>query len=109
MFVLEALAPGVPVGQPEHRAVPEFLEELGGGLLHRPEDAQHLAERLRELLLDAPRLKALGQAGRQAVLAGRNHRLMAERTAAVLVKIVQKSKTPPKSQAAQALSAVERA
>ncbi len=102
LFVLEALAAGVPVVQPDHGAFPEVLEELGGGLLHRPEDPQHLAERLRELLLDAPRLEALGQAGRQAVLASRNHRLMAERTAAVLYRIVQKSTMPLEGEAAQA-------
>ena len=50
LFVLEALAAGVPVVQPDHGAFPEVLAEVGGGLLHRPEDPQHLAERLHELL-----------------------------------------------------------
>ena len=109
LFVLEALAAGVPVVQPQHGAFPEMLAELGGGLLHRPEDPQDLAERLRELLLDAPRRHELGTAGRQAVLATRNHRVMAERTAAVLSGIVQKRTRPPERQAAQEVSAVERA
>jgi glycosyltransferase involved in cell wall biosynthesis len=101
LFVLEALAAGVPVVQPDHGSFPELLDELGGGLLHRPEDPQHLAERLRELLSDSSRRRELGAAGRQAVLASRNHRLMAEQTAAVLSEIVQKRRMPPESRPAK--------
>ncbi|MEX2172800.1 MAG: glycosyltransferase family 4 protein [Pirellulaceae bacterium] len=105
LFVLEALAAGVPVVQPDHGAFPELLAELGGGLLHRPEDPQHLAERLRELLLDKERLAEFGRTGREAVHANRNQRLMAERTAAVLAGVVKHGQVPPASAAAQAVSA----
>jgi glycosyltransferase involved in cell wall biosynthesis len=88
LFVLEALSAGVPVVQPDHGAFPEVLAELGGGLLHRPEDPQHLAERLRELLLDARKMASLGQSGQSAVLASRNQRQMAERTAEVLSRVI---------------------
>ncbi|MCI0358851.1 MAG: glycosyltransferase family 4 protein [Planctomycetaceae bacterium] len=111
LFVLEALAAGVPVVQPEHGAFPEVLAELGGGVLHRPEDPQHLAERLREVLLDVGTREKLGQTGRTAVLTGRNQRLMAERTAEFLTRIVERgSAAPPlpQSEAAQELSAAER-
>lgn len=50
--VLEALANGVPVVEPDHGAFPEILEQTGGGLLHRPEDSNDLAARLLELLED---------------------------------------------------------
>lgn len=90
LFVLEALAAGVPVVQPDHGAFPEMLAELGGGLLHRPEDPQHLAERLRELLLDAQKRAELAQTGRQRVLSGRNERFMAKRTVAVLGQIADR-------------------
>jgi len=111
LFVLEALAAGVPVVQPDHGAFPEMLGELGGGLLHRPEDAAHLADRLREILLDADLRRKLGDEGRAAVLTSRNHGLMAERTAAVLAAIIEGTKQPPQSpqpQAALHLSAAER-
>lgn len=111
LFVLEALAAGVPVVQPEHGAFPEVLAELGGGLLHRPQDPQHLAQRLSELLLDTSARDKLGQSGRTAVLSGRNQKAMAEQTAAILKRIVERgSASPPLPQdkAAQELSAADR-
>jgi glycosyltransferase involved in cell wall biosynthesis len=108
LFVLEALAAGVPVVQPEHGAFPEVLTELGGGLLHRPEDPKHLAEGLHELLLDHDRRREIGQAGQTAVLANRNPRQMAERTAAVLSRVANRRDQSTESETAQAVSADER-
>lgn len=69
LYVLEALACGVPVVQPRHGPFPEILEATGGGVLCNPGDAEDLAAKLEELLLDEPRRSALGAAGRQKVLA----------------------------------------
>ncbi|MDX1946087.1 MAG: glycosyltransferase family 4 protein [Pirellulaceae bacterium] len=95
LFVLEALAAGVPVVQPAHGAFPEVLAEVGGGLLHRPEDPQHLAEQLATVLADLPKLRELGRVGQLAVHAERNQQKMAERTAEVLGRVVAQRKTPP--------------
>jgi glycosyltransferase involved in cell wall biosynthesis len=84
LFVLEALAAGVPVVQPDHGAFPEVVAATEGGLLHRPEDPQHLAERLHELLIDAERRQKLGAAGQRNVQNARNSRAMAIQTVAVL-------------------------
>ncbi len=92
LFVLEALAAGVPVVQPDHGAFPEVLAETQGGLLHRPEDAQHLAERLHELLTDAPMRQRLAIAGRQNVHTSRNAREMAIRTESVLRDVMEREK-----------------
>ncbi len=67
LFVLEALAAGVPVVQPEHGAFPELLAETGGGRLVRPGDAEHLSETLIALLRDADVRRQLGQQGREVV------------------------------------------
>ena len=88
IFVLEALASGVPVVQPDHGSFPETLAELSGGLLHRPEDPQHLAERLHELLSDADLRRELALAGQTAVRAGRDIRQAAEATLAVYRKLL---------------------
>ena len=67
IYVLEALAHGVPVVQPAHGSFPELIELTGGGLLVPPGDAPALADALAGLLADAPRRAQLGQSGRAAV------------------------------------------
>jgi glycosyltransferase involved in cell wall biosynthesis len=67
LYVIEALAAGVPVVQPRTAAFPELIEATGGGVLCAPGDARALAEAVEELLLDRARARALGEAGRQAV------------------------------------------
>ena len=115
LFVLEALAAGVPVVQPDHGAFPEVLAETEGGLLHRPEDSAHLAERLHELLTNPVQRQEIAARGRQNVLTNRGARQMAERTVEVLAGVIDlaaKSNSstgnekPPKSGVP---SAVERA
>ncbi len=69
LYVLEALACGVPVVEPRHGAFAELLEETGGGLLCEPDDAASLAEALAELLNDGARAQTLADAGRAAVFA----------------------------------------
>jgi glycosyltransferase involved in cell wall biosynthesis len=67
LYVIEALAAGVPVVQPNTSAFPEIIAATGGGVLCEPGDARSLADGLEELLLNPDRARALGTAGRQAV------------------------------------------
>jgi glycosyltransferase involved in cell wall biosynthesis len=67
LYVIEALAAGVPVVQPRTAAFPELIEATGGGVLCAAGDAQALAEAVEELLLDPARARALSDAGRRAV------------------------------------------
>jgi glycosyltransferase involved in cell wall biosynthesis len=67
LYIIEALAAGVPVVQPRVAAFPELVEATGGGLLCQEDDPQALAEGIEELLLDPARARALGEAGRRAV------------------------------------------
>jgi len=53
LSILEALASGVPVVQPNHGAFPEILERSGGGLLVPAGDHGALAEALIKLHSDA--------------------------------------------------------
>jgi glycosyltransferase involved in cell wall biosynthesis len=69
LYVLEALAAGVPVVQPAHGSFPELIEATGGGLMFPPHDHEDLAQNL-ALLMDTPDLRLkLGRQGRAAVLA----------------------------------------
>ncbi|PQO30886.1 glycosyltransferase family 1 protein [Blastopirellula marina] len=67
LFVLEALASGVPVVQPEHGAFPELLAATGGGHLVPPGDAAALATKLAEVLADREASRRLGMEGCLAV------------------------------------------
>jgi glycosyltransferase involved in cell wall biosynthesis len=80
LFVLEALASGVPVVQPSHGAFPELLQQVGGGVLVAPHSAEALAEGLAELLADPVRCRQLGQRGREAVLRSHHAAAMAAGT-----------------------------
>jgi len=93
LFALEALAAGVPVVQPDHGAFPEVLAETQGGLLHRPEDPQHLAERLHELLTNPDQRRQLAARGQQHVAANRGAQQMAERTVEVLAAVIERTRT----------------
>jgi len=67
LYILEALAAGVPVVQPRHGAFPELIELTGGGVLCEPDGAESLANALEELLLDDDRRVELGARGRTSV------------------------------------------
>lgn len=77
LFVLEALANGIPVVLPRHGAFPELIEATGGGVLVEPNAPGALAEALKALLLDPERRRELGRRGREAV-----HRRFGDRQAA---------------------------
>ena len=64
---LEAMANGVPVVLPNHGSFPEMIEQSGGGLLHQPEDVDHLADTIAQLLTDPARAIEHGRAGRRAI------------------------------------------
>jgi glycosyltransferase involved in cell wall biosynthesis len=52
MFLLEAMASGVPVVQPRRGAFTEVVERTGGGVLVEPDDAESLAQALAGLWRD---------------------------------------------------------
>ena len=86
LYVIEAMAAGVPVVQPRHGAFPEIVADTGGGVLCEPDDAKDLARHLTHLLLDPARARDLGTKGRAAVLDRFTVRRMAEEILEVLSK-----------------------
>jgi glycosyltransferase involved in cell wall biosynthesis len=80
LYVLEALANGVPVVQPRHGAFPEMLEATGGGLLVNPEDAADLARGLLEISANPRRRFEFAQNGRLRVHSQFNPSIMASAT-----------------------------
>ena len=63
MFLLEAMACGVPVVQPRRGGFTEVIEQTGGGLLVKPDDPESLAGGLMEIYRDSSLAKRLGNSG----------------------------------------------
>jgi glycosyltransferase involved in cell wall biosynthesis len=67
LYVLEALACGVPVVQPDHAAFPEIIEKTGGGLLYKPHDLDSYVSTLSRLLLNREENQKMGRQGQIVV------------------------------------------
>ena len=67
MFLLEAMACGIPVVQPRSGAFPELIAASRAGVLCEPGDAASLADALERVLLDPALARELGRRGREAV------------------------------------------
>jgi glycosyltransferase involved in cell wall biosynthesis len=67
LYVIEALAAGVPVVQPDHGAFPELVEATGGGRLFPALDEEELIDALEAMLRTPEQARAMGEAGRAAV------------------------------------------
>ena len=92
VFLLEAMAAGVPVVQPRRGAFSEIVERTGGGLLVAPDDPVALADGLYALWADQSKARELGDRGFQGVrehysVAGSTDRLL--RAYDALVRPVQ--------------------
>ena len=84
LYVIEALAAGVPVVQPRHAVFPELLAATGGGVLYEPpNDPQALAAAVETLLSDPNAARVLGETGRQTVFAKFSVEAMAQNVAHV--------------------------
>jgi glycosyltransferase involved in cell wall biosynthesis len=69
VFLLEAMASGVPVVQPRRGAFTEIVEKTGGGILVEVDDPSALADGLHALWSDRAKTVRLGQCGAQGVRA----------------------------------------
>jgi glycosyltransferase involved in cell wall biosynthesis len=63
VFLLEAMASGVPVVQPRRGSFPEIIERTGGGLLVEPDNPEALADGLYKLWADRDLARNLGERG----------------------------------------------
>jgi glycosyltransferase involved in cell wall biosynthesis len=67
LFLLEALACGVPAVQPKHGAFPEILERTRGGVLFEPKQPRKLAEKLHSLSREPELRREMGRMGQLGV------------------------------------------
>ena len=83
LYVIEALAAGVPVAQPDHSAFPEIVNSTGGGVLFPPKDSEACADAIEKLLLDPSAAHGMAQAGHRVVRERFNVEVMAREVAAL--------------------------
>ena len=86
LFLMEAMACGVPVVQPRVGAFPEIVEKTGGGLIVDP-DADALADGILTIKQDPDLARALGRAGAAGVREHYTVQRMAEQVEAVYREI----------------------
>jgi len=79
IFLLEAMACGVPLVQPRRGAFTEIIEKTRGGLLVAPDDEEALAEGILTLCRNSSLAEELGDNGFRGVREHYNVALMAER------------------------------
>ena len=87
--LIEAMANGVPIVQPDRGAFQEIVRRTGGGLLVRPDDPQALADGLFTLLTDRQRAAQLARAGVEGVARHYTVDAMAEAAERVLQGLAQ--------------------
>ncbi len=91
LYVLEANACGIPAVVPDHAGLAEAIDQTAGGILYEPggDHAGALADALTSLLADEPKRRALGKAGRSAVLDRFTADQMARQVADALESVCQ--------------------
>jgi glycosyltransferase involved in cell wall biosynthesis len=67
LYLLEAMASGVPVVQPDIGSYREIVTATGGGILYQPNDAVTLSAQLASLLNDRSAVAELSSKGRKSV------------------------------------------
>jgi glycosyltransferase involved in cell wall biosynthesis len=67
LYLIEAMACGIPVVQPDAAAFSEIVAATGGGICVRPHDSEALARGWQQLLGNAEQREKLGRAGRLSV------------------------------------------
>jgi glycosyltransferase involved in cell wall biosynthesis len=95
IYLLEAMANGVPVVQPRRGAFPEILQKTGGGILVEADDRQSLADGILSLWNDRALAAELGRRGAAGVREHYGVGNMAHRTLEVFNRLT----TPAISQA----------
>jgi glycosyltransferase involved in cell wall biosynthesis len=90
LYLIESLAAGTPVVQPDVCGFREIIEATGGGVVYKADAAQGLANALEPLLVDRRRLEPYRRQGLEAVQARYTDSAMALGVAQLTQRIVAK-------------------
>src|SRR5262249_44455122 len=95
VFLLEAMACGVPVVQPRRGTFTEVVESTGGGALVAPDDPQALADGLYALWAHPDRRRALADCAFKGVRARYSVQRSADAQLALFESMVHSCSTSP--------------
>jgi glycosyltransferase involved in cell wall biosynthesis len=90
MFLLEAMAAGVPVVQPRRGGFIEIVEKTEGGLLVQPDDPAALADGLHSMWSDPAKRQTLGERAFSGVRAHYTIALSADRLLDVFRRVIER-------------------
>ncbi|MGH9718936.1 MAG: glycosyltransferase family 4 protein [Bryobacteraceae bacterium] len=93
IYILEALATGVPVVVPRRGSLTEVVEKTQGGILSEPDDPDSLAQGILTMWKNRELASAMGRQGAAAVREHYSARRMAERTVEVFTSLAGKSES----------------
>lgn len=91
MFLLEAMACGVPLVQPRRGAFTEIIEKTSSGLLVEPDDAESLAVGILRIYNDPALRQKLGQSGFEKVREHYSVALMADRALEAYASVLKEA------------------
>ena len=94
LYLLEAMACGVPVVAPQHGAFPEMLAKTSGGLLARPNDAGSFADGLAAIRNNPGQARQIGLSGAAGVQQHYSVARMADRVMEIYSEVTADVKAP---------------
>jgi glycosyltransferase involved in cell wall biosynthesis len=93
LYIIEAMAAGVPVVQPRHGPFAEILRACPGGVIAEP-NAEALAKSIENLFRDPAYARDLGDVGRHAVIENFSARRMASEISQLCRQVILARKAP---------------
>lgn len=92
LYLIEAMASGIPVVQPALGAFPEIVERSEGGIIYSPNKPEILATALAGLMRDRQKLELLSEKGRKGIETHFNIRNQADRMITIYKELLGNKK-----------------
>lgn len=86
IYLIEAMASGIPIVQPPLGAFPEIVNVSKGGLIYKENEPKYLAKELAELLSNKSKMSELSENARKSVEEKFNINLQAQKTGEIYSK-----------------------